>query len=118
MSGPGGYVVVLFGHEADGWCMTTHGFGPHADMAFYDADKTRITPWFPVGTSYVGTPDTAGKTVRFVGIRDFDEFEWFDACMAIVDGGNHTIVVERRHMGRYCVCNDGHWHLDDRCVVR
>jgi hypothetical protein len=99
--------------------MSEHGFGPHADMALYDIDRNRITPWFPVGTSYVGTPDTAGKQVRHVGIRDFDEFELIDVLMTIVDGVNHTIVVERRQMGRYCVCNDGHgWHATDRRVVQ
>jgi hypothetical protein len=99
--------------------MSDRGFGLHADMALYDADKNRITPWFPVETSYVGTPDTAGRNVRFVGIRDFDEFLMADVLMTIVDGGNHTVVVQRRQMGRYCVCNDGHgWHVTDRCVVR
>lgn len=100
--------------------MTNHGFGLHADMALYDANRDRITPWFPVGTSYVGTPDSAGRNVRFVGVRDFDEFELLEVLMTIVDGVNHTVVVQRRQMGRCCdVCNYGHeWPAIDRYAVR
>ena len=73
--------------------LSEHGFGPHAEMAFYDREKERITPWFPVDTRWTGTPGTHGLVVAYVGVRDFDEFEMFTACFAIVEGATHTAVL-------------------------
>jgi hypothetical protein len=72
--------------------VTNHGFGPNAEMALYDEYRNRVTPWFPVGEDYPGRRSDFGINVRWVGVRDFDMFEWFTANLTLT-GGKCTIEL-------------------------
>jgi len=70
-----------------------HGFGPHAEMAFYDKDKNRVTPWMPLDGAYIGENHTHGIACCWAGVRDFEEFEWFTLAFTLVAGSRHTAVL-------------------------
>lgn len=63
---------------------------PGAEMAFYDENKVQITPWFPVGTKYVGRKVDNRKTVAFAAVRDGD-IEIYRCVMTMSEGADHTV---------------------------
>jgi len=62
-------------------------------MAFYNATKNRITPWFPASGPWVVDEATAGVTVRYAALRG-DPFEgYFPVCFTMTAPGTTATVV-------------------------
>jgi len=71
-------------------------FPDTTDMAFYDRHKNRVTPWFPANELYTVDESTAGVTVHFVAIRDFDYFEgYFPASFTMTAPGATATAIIR-----------------------
>lgn len=63
------------------------------EIAFYDVEHTRITPWFDANAAYTGTPETADKPVRSLAVRtgnDCEHLSVHDYRVTIVDGATHA----------------------------
>jgi hypothetical protein len=67
-------------------------FGPRPEMAFFTQDFERLTPYMPLDGYYIGEATQHGRRVYWVGVRDFDDWSWYDVCVNIVADVQHRIA--------------------------